>query len=113
MMRRGDVVVAAMARDYGKPRPALVVQSDLFDGIPSVTVLPITSELHDLPLVRIGIDAAPRIGLVSSSQIMIDKIVTLHRRKISRVIGTVDDATLCQVEARLAEFLGLNMPSNS
>ncbi|MHB8211101.1 MAG: type II toxin-antitoxin system PemK/MazF family toxin [Acidithiobacillus sp.] len=29
-MNRGAVVVVALQGDYGKPRPALVVQSDMF-----------------------------------------------------------------------------------
>ena len=29
-MKRGDLVTIALQGDYGKPRPALVVQSDLF-----------------------------------------------------------------------------------
>ncbi len=37
-MKRGDLVTIALPGDYGKPRPALVVQSDLFSEHPSVTV---------------------------------------------------------------------------
>lgn len=29
-MRRGDIVTIALQGDYGKPRPALIIQSDLF-----------------------------------------------------------------------------------
>ena len=36
----------ALQGDYGKPRPALVLQSDLFSEHPSVTVLPVTSEMR-------------------------------------------------------------------
>ena len=42
-MQRGDLVVVAMQGDYGKPRPALVIQSGLFDELPTVTVLPLVS----------------------------------------------------------------------
>lgn len=44
VIQRGDLVVVALSGDYGKPRPALVVQSDDFQALPSVTVLRITSE---------------------------------------------------------------------
>lgn len=72
-MNRGAVVVVALQGDYGKPRPALVVQSDLFSALPSVTVLPITSDLRDAPLYRIGIKAVPGAGLHRQSQVMLDK----------------------------------------
>src|ERR1017187_6373104 len=55
---RGDVVVCAAPGDYGKPRPAVVVQSDLFNGThASVVVCLITSHLEDAPLFRIPIAA--------------------------------------------------------
>ena len=43
-MQRGDLVVVAMQGDHGKPRPALVIQSDLFDELPTVTVLPLVKD---------------------------------------------------------------------
>ena len=56
-MMRGDVIVVSLPGDYGKPRPALVVQADQFTEHPSVTVLPITSQRVDAPLLRIDVDA--------------------------------------------------------
>ena len=82
MTTRGTVVVVALQGDYGKPRPALVVQSDLFSALPSVTILPITSELRDAPLYRISISPTPETGLQKPSQIMVDKPQTIHREKI-------------------------------
>src|ERR1700676_5192220 len=55
-VRRGDIVTIVLPGAYGKPRPALVVQSDLFDTLASVTVLPVTSELRTAPLLRISIE---------------------------------------------------------
>ena len=62
-MRRGDLVSIALQGDYGKPRPALVVQSDLFAEHPSVTILPVTSELRDTPLFRVLIEPTETNGL--------------------------------------------------
>lgn len=64
-MRRGDVVVIALSGDYGKPRPALVIQSAFFEAHPSVTILPVTSELRDTPLFRI--DVAPALTTACAS----------------------------------------------
>ena len=102
---RGDLVVVSLPGDYGKPRPALIVQSDRFAEHPSVTVLPITSRLVEAPLLRIGI--GPERGLERPSQIQIDKPHTPRRERIGAVIGRVDDATLVAVNQALALFLGL------
>jgi mRNA interferase MazF len=65
-MRRGDLVTVALQGAYGKPRPALVIQSDLFDAHPSVAVLPVTSELRDAPLFRIRVEPDAKNGLRSA-----------------------------------------------
>lgn len=104
-MRRGDIVTVALPGDYGKPRPALVIQSDLFDEHPSVTVLPITSHLVDAPLLRIAIGSES--GLERTSQIQIDKAQTPRRERIGTVIGRADDAIVRAVNRALAVFLGL------
>jgi mRNA interferase MazF len=106
-MRRGELVVVAVSGDYGKPRPALVIQSDAFDSLPSVTVLLLTSELHDAPLLRITLKPGKGTGLLNASQIMIDKAQTVPRQKIGQCIGRVDVATMCKVDRALAAFLGL------
>ena len=42
-MPRGDLVLVALQGDFGKPRPALILQSDWFDEHATVTLLPVTS----------------------------------------------------------------------
>ena len=104
-MMRGDVVVVSLPGDYGKPRPALVVQSNQFPEHPSVTVLPITSHLIEAPLLRIDIGAA--CGLEKPSQIQVDKPQTPRRERIGGVVGRADDATMVAVNRALTVFLGL------
>lgn len=105
-MNRGAVVIVVLQGDYGKPRPALVVQSDLFSALPSVTILPITSDLRDAPLYRLAIDAAPENGLHKASQIMVDKLQTISREKVGQVIGHLDDGAMVAVNRAMAMFLG-------
>ena len=105
-MKRGDVVTIALQGDYGKPRPALVVQSNLFDSHPSVTILPITSELRDTPLFRVDVEPNDANGLRKKSQIMVDKAQTIARAKIGKTVGRVDDQTMMAVTRLLAFFLG-------
>jgi len=107
-MNRGDLVVVSASGDYGKPRPALVVQSDLFNAThASVVVCLITTDLTDAPLIRLDVDATPENGLKQRSQIMIDKVVALHRERMGARIGRLDADTLVRVNRSLALFLGL------
>ena len=55
-MMRGDLVTIAMQGDFGKPRPALVIQANQFSEHSSVTVLPITSTMVAAPLLRITVN---------------------------------------------------------
>lgn len=105
-MKRGDLITVVLPGNYGKPRPALVIQSDLFDSHPSVTVLPITSELRDVPLFRITIEANPENGLREKSQIMIDKIYTIPREKAGKPFGKINDELMLRTSRALALFLG-------
>ena len=106
-MRRGDLVTVVVSGDYGKPRPALIIQDDAFDEHPSVTVLPLTSELHDAPLFRITIDPGKSTGLRKRSQAMVDKTITVPREKLGEKIGSVDRATLAAICDALRVFLGM------
>lgn len=106
-MRRGDLVTIALQGDLGKPRPALVIQSDLFDAHPSVTLLPVTSELRDTPLFRILVQSSEGNGLSKPSQIMVDKPQSVARAKIGATFGRLDDATMVAVNRALAIFLGV------
>jgi|HubBroStandDraft_2_1064218.scaffolds.fasta_scaffold250178_3 mRNA interferase MazF len=105
---RGDLVVAVFAGDYGKPRPALVAQSDAFSGLESVTLLPLTSDLRDWPEFRISIEPTRENGLRERSDVMIDKATTVSRDKVRQQIGRLDLATMRIVSAALTRFLGLD-----
>jgi mRNA interferase MazF len=106
-MRRGDLVTVAAPGDYGKPRPALVIQSDLFDELPSVTLCLVTSALRETPLFRITVDPSPENGLQRISQIQVDKVTTVARERIGGVIGRLDDATMLKINRSLAVFVGI------
>jgi mRNA interferase MazF len=108
LIRRGDIAVAAAPGDYGKPRPVLIVQSDLFAALPSFTVCPLTSYLRtDTPLLRLTVEPTPENGLHTTSQIAIDKMTTLPRERISTIIGKASDETMLHVTRALAVFLGI------
>ena len=107
-MRRGDVVTVAAAGDYGKTRPAVVVQTDAFpEGHASVVVCQLTSDLVSAPDFRVNIDPTPENGLRLTSQIMADKPVTIRRERIGRKIGSLDRRDMARLGVALAFVLGL------
>ena len=106
-MKRGDLVPVVLAGAYGKPRPALVIQSDLFAAHPSVTVLPVTSELRPIETFRIAVEPTRKNGLCERSQIMVDKAHTIPRDKAGDPCGELESRTLTAVSRALAVFMGL------
>lgn len=106
MMHRGDLVTVVVPGDFGKPRPALILQSDLFVHHPSVTIAPLTSELRDTPLFRIPIEPRDDNGLRVSSQVLVDKIQAVSRARIEGVMGRLNDREMLAIERAIAVFLG-------
>jgi len=106
-MKRGDLVTIAMSGDFGKPRPALVVQANQFEEHATMTVLLMSSTLVDAPLLRVTVAPSPGNGLRQTSQVMIDKAMTVRREKLGDTFGTIDANTLFEVERCLAVFLGI------
>ena len=104
---RGDFVTIALPGDFGKPRPALVIQADQFREHTSITVLPVTGTLVAAPLLRISVRPSAENGLQKPSQVMLDKTMTVKRDKIGRVFGRIDRDKLTEVERCLAVFLGI------
>jgi mRNA interferase MazF len=96
-----------MQGDSGKPRPALVIQADWFDELPTVVVLPLTSTLLDAAVTRIDIAPTNENGLRVPSQIAIDRPQTVRRPKLGPTIGRLDTDVMLAVQRALAVFLGL------
>jgi mRNA interferase MazF len=107
-LKRGDIVTIAAPGDYGKPRPALIIQADLFnDTHASVTVVPLTSTLIDAPLFRITLDPSRQNGLSRVSQIMVDKVLTLPRQRIGKRVGHLGNTLMLRVGRALSVWLGM------
>jgi len=106
-MRRGDFVTIAMQGDFGKPRPALMIQADQFDEHATATVLPVTSTLVAAPLLRITVQPNAENGLQKPSQVMVDKAMTVKRDRVGPAFGRIDADALVEVERCLAVFLGI------
>jgi mRNA interferase MazF len=105
-MSRGDVVIVAAPGDYGKPRPAVIVQSDaLPETHASVVICQMTSEFGDAEF-RVTIEPRAENGLTAISQVMADKPVTLKRERIGRKIGRLSDTEMIRLQAAIAFVMG-------
>lgn len=103
------VVVATKGSYTGKPRPAVVVQADVFNEThASLTICPITSDCVDAPLFRVAVTAGARTGLQVPSQVMVDKVASVPRAAISRAIGRCAASEMDAVDAALRLWLALD-----
>jgi mRNA interferase MazF len=105
-VRRGDFVKVVTPGSYGKPRPAVIIQSDLFNQHPSISVLPLSSELRNAPLFRVRIEPTAMNGLDTTLEVMVDKIQTIPIEKIGGEIGRASDEEMLAINRALAIFLG-------
>ena len=107
-MRRGELVTVALPGDFGEPRPAVIIQSDLFASHATVTVLPVTSTVEPpSPLFRLPVEPSAENGLRVASCVMVDKAMSVRTERLSATIGRLDDADLLRVNRALALFLGI------
>ena len=106
-MKRGNLVLVATPGDYGKPRPALIVQTDLFLEHPSLTICLLTSHIKQTPLFRYSLDPDADNGLSTISQVQIDKVMTIPREKIGAAIGRLPDKQMSEITKLLALWIGI------
>jgi mRNA interferase MazF len=106
-MKRGDLLMAVLPGAYGKPRPVVIIQADMIEQPNSVTFLPLTNEIICDQTLRITINANSENGLQSTSQVMIDGINTVPRKRVGEKIGHLSAADMTTITRALAVFLGL------
>ncbi len=108
-MTRGDaVVIADRAGGFsGKPRLAVVVQSDLFATLNSVTICPLTSTDADAPVLRLRVDPTTAPPLDRAAWVAVHKISTVRRDRIGRQIGRLSPADMRLLNGAVAAFLGI------
>ena len=106
-MKRGALLTVALSGDYGKPRPALVVQSDWLDATDSVLVCLLTTTVLEAPLYRLTVPATPGTGLRVPSQVMVEKIIAVRRTRCGPTIGRLDQPEMLALNRLLALVLGI------
>ena len=107
-MKRGELWVAAGGGDYtGKPRPVVIVQDDRFEHSNSVTVCALTSDPTDAPLFRVVLTPTSENGLNEACRVMVDKITTVRRERLSRRIGVLSAKDMREIDRAILVFLGI------
>ena len=107
-MKRGELWVAAGGGDYtGKPRPVAIVQDDRFEDSASVTVCALTSDPTHAPLFRVPLTPSDENGLHEPCRVMVDKITTVRRERLSRRIGSLSAADMRRIDRAVLVFLGI------
>ena len=106
-LKRGDVIVVSLPGDYGKPRPAVVVQQLEDTFIETVIICPLTSTLIAPGPVRPTITPESANGLRIASQVMVDKITTVKMEKAGQRIGALSSSDMQAIDLSLATLLGL------
>ncbi len=107
-MRRGDIWTFAGGGAYhGKPRPAVILQSDAFEETASVTICGFTSDPTEAPLIRVEVEPSSMNGLSSPSRLMVDKVSTVPRSRAGYRVGALDAVDMVRLERALLVFLGL------
>jgi mRNA interferase MazF len=107
-MTRGEIWTISGGADYaGKPRPAVIVQDDLFEATASVTICAFTGDPTEASLLRLLVEPSPENGLSSSSRLMVDKITTVPKRKVGKRIGRLGPDELTRLNRATMVFLGL------
>jgi len=106
-VRRGEIWTVSGSGYAGKPRPAVVLQDDAFEGTASVTICACTTDPLDAPLLRVPIEPTDRNGLREASSLMVDKVTTVPRARLGYRVGSLDDQDVVRLNRALMVFLGL------
>lgn len=104
-LKRGDVVRVA----EGKPRPAVIVQSDQLATPDRILICPLTSELVEAPLYRPTVMPDGENNLTAMSQLMVDQIGPARRARIDGVIGRLSADDLARLTNALALVLAIGI----
>ena len=104
---RGEIRLVAGGVYASKPRPAVVLQDDLFAVLDSVMVCPLTTTVVDAPLLRVPIAATQVSGIEVNSYAMVDKLTTVKRTNVGEAVGEITGPQLADIERRVLVFLGI------
>jgi mRNA interferase MazF len=107
-VKRAEIRTVAGGPGYaGQPRPAVILQDDVFAETASITVCPLTTHLLDAPLIRLPLEPTKQNGLRAASHLMVDKITTIAKSKLQQRVGKLADEDMIRLNRGVLVFLGL------
>ncbi|MDP1026082.1 type II toxin-antitoxin system PemK/MazF family toxin [Sphingomonas sp. KR1UV-12] len=104
----GAIVLVAPPTDAGSARAAVIVQADLFNADhATVTVCPLTNVVGGEALFRVAISPQEHTGLTVECEVQVDRITSVRRDRIIRVLGHASATRMEQVDQALRRWLAL------
>jgi mRNA interferase MazF len=108
-MKRGDLVIVSLPGDYGKPRPAVVLQNDRLEGrLESYVIALLTTFDEGARILRVEVAPNTENGLRETSRVMVDKLYALPAHRIRQHIGKLDAGSLAKIDRALMIILDLD-----
>jgi mRNA interferase MazF len=106
-VKRGEIWTVSGAPGYGsKPRPALIVQSDVLTETESLLTCGLTTLPDSERYFRPGIEPTQDNGLDRFSHVMTEKLTAIPRSKLGERIGALSEKDMEQVEMAMLFALG-------
>lgn len=109
-IKHGAIVMVAPPAGAGADaaRPCVVVQADLFnDTHATITLCPLTSVIGGESLFRVAISPQEHTGLSVECEVQVDRITSVRRHRIVKVIGHASATRMEQVDQALRRWLTL------
>jgi mRNA interferase MazF len=108
-INRGEIWSVLWTGLAGKPRPALVIQSEKYLLSQTDILALITTADGVQGELRLPIMADENNGLMSDGFICLDKLMAIPIDNLGERFGKVADETMREVDARLIKILGIDI----
>lgn len=104
----GDVPTANGDPTCIRTRAGVIVQADLFnEAHGTITLCPLTNVIGGEALFRVAISPQEHTGLPVECEVQVDRITSVQRHRIVKVIGHASATRMEQVDQALRRWLAL------
>jgi mRNA interferase MazF len=108
-LTRGELVIVSLPGDYGKPRPAVILENDALEGrLDSYVIALLTTFDEGARVLRVVVEPTPENNLRKQSRVMVDKLYAIPSHRMHQRIGKLDAETMRGVDRALLILLNLD-----